>query len=134
MSPVPHQELENLDPSAFSANKEPKDTNFETKNVPWTGDKLAEADSMLNADDCVAMLIGAINDCDKDQPMTYGAVAQGDGCIERAIEVATSIHEGDPPWNQHVKAFPPPEVILSDLAPASLVDAQIVCSRERGSP
>jgi hypothetical protein len=86
----------------------------------------------INEKDCVAVLTGAMNACDKGQPMTFGAVSQGDGCIEYAIEISPSIHEGDPPWNQHVKKFPPPEVIRSGLAPASDVDAQVVCSKEMG--
>lgn len=71
--------------------------------------------------------------CDIDQSYTTGALAQGEGCIEYAIEVSTSIHGGDPPWDQHAKRFPPPEIVRSDLRPASLVISQIVCSKEKGS-
>jgi hypothetical protein len=83
--------------------------------------------------DCIAVLSSAMNSCDKDQLYTAGVLAQGEGCIEYAIEVSSSIHEGDPPWDQHVKSFPPPETVRSDISPASLVDSQIVCSKERGS-
>jgi len=83
--------------------------------------------------DCIAVLTSAMNACDKDKPLTTGALAQGAGCIEYAIDISPSIHEGDPPWHQHVKKFPPPETVRSDMKPASLVDSQIVCSKEKGS-
>jgi hypothetical protein len=83
--------------------------------------------------DCLSVLSSALNSCDKDQTYTTGALAQGEGCSEYAIEVSSSVHEGDPPWNQHVKMYPPPETVRSDLSPASLVDSQIVCSKERST-
>ncbi|KAF2832410.1 hypothetical protein CC86DRAFT_401175 [Ophiobolus disseminans] len=83
--------------------------------------------------DCVAVLSGAMKSCDKDRPDTSGALAKGTGCIEYAIDISSSVHNGDPPWHQHVKKFPPPENIRSDLAPAASVDSQIVCGKERGS-
>ena len=51
--------------------------------------------------------------------------------MEYALELGASVHEGDPPWNQHVIAFPPPETARSDLPPASLDGPQIICSTER---
>lgn len=83
--------------------------------------------------DCIIVLNSAMKSCDKEQSYTTGALSQGEGCIEYAIEVSSSIHEGDPPWDQHIKMFPPPETVRSDLIPASLFDSQIVCSKERGA-
>lgn len=84
-------------------------------------------------DDCVKVLTGGMKNCDKDKPRSHGMVAQGGGCIEYAIDFSASVHEGDPPWNQHVIKYPPPEDAKSRLPPASLDGPQIVCSKEKGA-
>ncbi|ORY07658.1 hypothetical protein BCR34DRAFT_631030 [Clohesyomyces aquaticus] len=80
----------------------------------------------------IVTLYRSMQICNNDSPYTFGATAQGDlGCVEYNIDISGSIHEGDPPWNQHIKMHPPPEDIRSDLIPLLLDGPDIVCSKER---
>ncbi|KAF1849905.1 SGNH hydrolase [Cucurbitaria berberidis CBS 394.84] len=81
--------------------------------------------------DCVAVLTGGLNDCDKGSNYTFGYRAQGENCMEYAIETSPSVHEGDPPWAEHVKKYPPPETLMADMYIASK-QHQVDCYKARG--
>lgn len=69
--------------------------------------------------DCEKVLIGGMQFCDAGEPFTYGMKAQGEGCMEYSIDISVSVKEGDPPWNEHVTGYPPPETVYSYLYPAT---------------
>ncbi|KAH7138736.1 SGNH hydrolase-type esterase domain-containing protein [Dendryphion nanum] len=82
-------------------------------------------------DSCEETLAGGLQACNKDTSWTQGMNAQGKNCIEYAIEISPSVHEGDPPWNEHVASFPPPETVMSSLLPYT-GKRQVDCSVPQG--
>ncbi|KAH9864716.1 hypothetical protein J1614_010652 [Plenodomus biglobosus] len=85
----------------------------------------------LKKDDCVAVLVGGLTSCDKGSDFTSGFKAQGENCLEYGIDLSPSVHEGDPPWSEHVKKYPPPETLQSTVVEAS-GKHQIDCFIGRG--
>ncbi|KAF1998640.1 SGNH hydrolase [Amniculicola lignicola CBS 123094] len=81
--------------------------------------------------DCIRVLTGGMEACPAGQPVTWGMKAQGDGCIEYSIDMSAGVLEGNPPWNEHVITYPPPETLLSDMRPAS-EKHQVDCSIAEG--
>ncbi|CAO2647109.1 Nn.00g080310.m01.CDS01 [Neocucurbitaria sp. VM-36] len=81
--------------------------------------------------DCVSVLTDSMNSCDSKSDFTYGFRAQGGNCMEYAVETSASVHEGDPPWAEHVKKYPPPETLMADMYIASGVH-QVDCFVNRG--
>lgn len=59
--------------------------------------------------DCIDLLTSGLKSCDPDGKYTFGLTVQGKNCIEYSLDTSDSVHEGDPPWNQHVVSFPPGE-------------------------
>jgi hypothetical protein len=86
----------------------------------------------LEEKDCVAVLTGGLQKCDQNSDYTFGYQAQGDNCMEYSVETSASVHEGDPPWAEHVKKYPPPETLMADLYVAS-GKHKIDCFTNRGS-
>lgn len=81
--------------------------------------------------DCVSVMADSLHSCDIGSDFTFGFKVQGNNCMEYAVETSASVHEGDPPWAEHVKKFPPPETLMSDMYIASGVH-QIDCYSNRG--
>lgn len=85
----------------------------------------------LKEGDCIAVLTGGLDHCDQGSDFTFGYRAQGENCMEYAVETSPSVHEGDPPWAEHVHKYPPPETLMADLYIASQKH-QVDCYTGRG--
>ncbi|KAI8938763.1 hypothetical protein NX059_004629 [Plenodomus lindquistii] len=85
----------------------------------------------LDEKDCIAVLSGGLSSCARDSDYTAGYRAQGENCMEYAVELSASVHEGNPPWAEHVKKFPPPETLMADMFVAS-GKHQVDCYEARG--
>lgn len=60
--------------------------------------------------DCKLTLEQGLGSCtDPNNGLTNGFVGQGNECTEYSLDISDSVHDGDPPWNQHVVAYPPNE-------------------------
>ncbi|KAF1993563.1 hypothetical protein P154DRAFT_582692 [Amniculicola lignicola CBS 123094] len=86
----------------------------------------------VKEDDCRSVLTRGVKQCYKSDTVTHGITAHDENCIDYAIEFSSSIHEDDPPWNQHIISYPPPDEIKSELSPAAIDRPEVVCSKERG--
>jgi hypothetical protein len=71
-----------------------------------------EEGGTIDYDDCFSVLTGGLRFCNEDAPETTGFTAQGDKCLDFEVSLSASVHEGDPPWYQHVVKYPPPETQL----------------------
>jgi hypothetical protein len=76
------------------------------------------------------VLAGGLKYCNGGAPETTGFIASGEECLDFEISISASIHDGDPPWDQHMVKYPPPETMMSqwdaDRDPNTYSD-QVVC-------
>jgi len=82
--------------------------------------------------DCVTVLTDGLYACDSGADYTQGLTAQGNNCIEYAVKTSASVHEGDPPWAEHVRKYPPPETLMADAMQIASKKHQIDCYTGRG--
>lgn len=59
----------------------------------------------IDKQDCIAVLYNAINKCDSGD-FTYGARAQGDGCVQYTFDISDVITDGEPPWGELKVHYP----------------------------
>jgi hypothetical protein len=87
---------------------------------------------------CVDVLTSAMRECHPGSPYSHGFKAQGRNCVEYMVDLSASIHEGDPPWDEHVIKYPPPETVMAyDIQPPTDEKAEgkaeIYCSVRKDS-
>lgn len=89
--------------------------------------------------DCVNVLTGAMNECDKDFSFSHGFKAQGENCLEYMADMSANLHEDNPPWKRDDAKYPPPETVkpfdippATDLGKEGLVDIYITESTGQG--
>lgn len=63
----------------------------------------------VSKDDCINVLNSGMAFCDANSGGTHGLTGQGKNCVEYSIDISDGMHDGSPPWNENVVAFPPPE-------------------------
>lgn len=69
---------------------------------------------------CVDVLTGALIECHKPGTFSHGFKGQGENSLEYILDLSASVHDGDPPWDEHVMKYPPPETVKPfDLAPVT---------------
>jgi hypothetical protein len=92
---------------------------FSDLNVPdrhsfWLRAKYAKREGCqgtgtAKADICKEAIQKAMETCAPSSGFTQGFIAKPEGCVDYSVEISGSVHEGSPPWDDHVVNFPPSE-------------------------
>lgn len=67
----------------------------------------------IHKHNCKAAMRVGMETCANGSPRTLGMSIPGKGCVDYSIHISDGVHEGSPPWNDHVVGYPPPESALS---------------------
>jgi hypothetical protein len=63
------------------------------------------ATGTIDKQDCISVLYNAIDQCD-DGDFTFGARAQGAGCVQYTLDISDVVSEGEPPWHELLVHYP----------------------------